>query len=143
VKGQSQDDYYGLVRKGVDVTLDTSWYIYGNGISDGVNFVVSDGSTSSGSGYTSSIVLDNQWHHIVAVWDANGDGKSRLYVDGQLDSTAPTAMTTNIQDTTIPIQIGRYNSANRFFEGLIDEVRIYNKALQQSEIEVIYNTEKP
>ena len=73
------------------------------------------------------------WHHIVAVWD----GVSvKIYVDGEDDSqiaiengtvtTITTAANTKIGlDTT---------SVAHYFNGLIDEVRIWDKALRSEDI---------
>ena len=72
------------------------------------------------------------WHHVAGTFDGN---QIRLYVDGSLADSMD--YTGAIATTTFPVNIGR-NSENpdRLYEGAIDEVRIYNRAL--SEAEVLY-----
>ena len=72
-----------------------------------------------------SIITDGNWHHIGFVWD----GSNRtLYVDD-------VAVTTDTQDDLgstnggLYIGAGRTLDAGSFFSGLIDDVRIYNRAI--------------
>ena len=44
----------------------------------------------------------------------------------------------NMFQDTKPLLIGAVNGLNRYFNGLIDEARIYNRALTDSEITVLY-----
>ncbi len=77
--------------------------------------------------------FNGAWHHVAGTFDGN---QLRLYVDGNLaDSMDHTGA---IATTTYPVNIGR-NSQNvdRFYEGAIDEVRIYNRALSEGEIRYI------
>ena len=77
--------------------------------------------------------FNGAWHHVAGTFDGN---QLRLYVDGNLaDSMDHTGA---IATTTYPVNIGR-NSQNvdRFYEGAIDEVRIYNRALSEGEIRYV------
>jgi hypothetical protein len=72
----------------------------------------------------------NQWHHILCV---NEGQKISIYFDGKLDESKSRhgAMGTN----KFPVCIGENaERPNRFFDGLIDDVRVYNYALSESEI---------
>ena len=73
-----------------------------------------------------------EWTHLAAV--KGRDNSMRLYVNGvvQQDTSSCTATLTN----AVHLQIGRYGSA--YFEGLIDEVRIYNETLSNSVIKEHY-----
>ena len=95
---------------------------------------------SSGVDVTSTTsVNDGDWHHIVFLRD--GD-TLRLYVDKTQEDTGDVTGIT-IPDTTRPIWIGKdLSSGNIFFNGLIDEVRIYSKALSASEVTKNYNNGK-
>jgi hypothetical protein len=76
------------------------------------------------------ILNNNQWHHIVAVRD--GGGQNSIYVDGVLDGTTGAG---NVVLTANPlISIGGNTLDNRYFNGLIDEVAIYHRALSAGEI---------
>jgi hypothetical protein len=63
----------------------------------------------------------------------------KVYVNGVLDNSTSTAVGP-IQSTSSNVNIGRrsYPGAESPFNGLIDEVRIYNKALSQDEILWLY-----
>jgi len=57
----------------------------------------------------------------------------RLYVNGVLVSSL--AVTGTLPTSTNPLQIGGDRFYGQFFQGMIDEVRIYNRALTQAEIQ--------
>ncbi|MDP4009584.1 MAG: DUF2341 domain-containing protein [Candidatus Shapirobacteria bacterium] len=81
----------------------------------------------------------NQWHQIVAVLsrDTSLTGTKYLYVDGNLVSSGTYATKANA--TSTPLYIGKYNGSGAFWEGLIDEVKIYNTALTAEDIKLDYN----
>ena len=73
-----------------------------------------------------------QWHHVVATFD--GD-TMQLYHDGVLAET--TSGAGMLLDQSRPFLIGARSdagAAGAFFTGSIDDVRIYNKVLNQDEI---------
>ena len=75
---------------------------------------------------------DGLWHQAVIVH--NGSADTRLYVDGALktSTTAPTSI--SVANTSL-LEIGHYtNLASSYFGGLIDDVRLYNRALADTEI---------
>ena len=77
----------------------------------------------------------NAWTHVAATYDG---GNLRLYVNGALIRTQ--AVSGNISETTGAFRIGGNSSWGEYFSGLIDEVRIYNHALTQAEIQSDMNT---
>ena len=84
--------------------------------------------------YGSRNVYDGQWHHMAGVYDGTN---MFLYVDGTLDVSQPA--TGSISQNSSPLCIGQTaESTGYFFNGLIDEASIYNRALTASEIQSIY-----
>jgi chitodextrinase len=80
-------------------------------------------------------IADNQWHHLAIVY--NGSVK-QLYTDGQLNVSKN--FTQKFSTNNFPIRIGHNAEfASAYFNGLLDEVRIYNRALSGQEILDIYN----
>jgi len=75
---------------------------------------------------------NNNWHHVAGVCD---EKTLKVYMDGDLMATKKLSKPGVIGPTDKPWNIGR-NATNteRFFNGFIDEVKIYNKALSQREI---------
>ncbi|MBI2439308.1 MAG: hypothetical protein HYV45_01755 [Candidatus Moranbacteria bacterium] len=103
------------------------------------NFEIADGTdyvslTSSTSGKN-----DGLWHHVVAT--AEKGQAMKIYVDGVLDGTAAETTIGNI-DSSMYFSIGALTTdgSNYYhpFDGSIDDVRIYNKALSQAEVANLY-----
>jgi hypothetical protein len=80
-------------------------------------------------GASSGPIMDNQWHHVAAVFDGSN---SKFYLDGVLKETVPFSGTPALN--TRDLFIGKHYSLGRYFHGIIDEVRIYNRALSDTEI---------
>lgn len=80
----------------------------------------------------------NQWHHIVGTWDGS---IASIYIDGELKNSATTAAYTIAHDSTA-LALGTETTSgvkDVWFNGIIDEARIYNKALDAQEISALYN----
>jgi hypothetical protein len=71
----------------------------------------------------------NTWSHLAATYDG---ARMRLYVNGVEVSSR--AQTGTIAPSTGPLTIGGDGLYGQYFAGLIDEVRVYNRALTASEI---------
>ncbi|MCX7992144.1 MAG: hypothetical protein N2651_00610, partial [Fimbriimonadales bacterium] len=93
----------------------------------------SSGSVWGGDdGLNAGFIADGRWHHIAFVVDAWG---GRLYVDGELRASRAWNGTPGATTTTIPFSIGYYNSpVGGYFSGLIDEVRVWNRARSRTEL---------
>lgn len=81
---------------------------------------------------STTTVFDDTWHHIAFVND--GDGNARLYVDGVEDATNfdYTHVDTSPNRTSIGAHLR--STAAGFFNGIIDDVRVYDNALSQSDV---------
>ena len=76
----------------------------------------------------------NTWTHLAATYDG---AQLRLYVNGvQAGSRAQTG---NMLISTAPLRVGGNAVWTEFFAGLIDEVRVYNRALSAAEIQADMN----
>ncbi|MBI3417875.1 MAG: putative Ig domain-containing protein [Verrucomicrobia bacterium] len=83
-------------------------------------------------------ILLGQWMHVATTYDA-ATGVVRLFVNGDLDSEA-TSSGGPIQPCLANLQIGAIGTQNTggVFEGLIDEVALFNRALPPEEIQKLY-----
>lgn len=73
----------------------------------------------------------NTWYHIAGTYDGS---EIRLYLNGVLQASAP--LSGPIDYIGYPIMIGNYpHPAPHNFEGTIDEVRIWDRALPKGEIQ--------
>ena len=95
----------------------------------------SDGSTWETLINPSDTLSIGEWYHIVATNDLS---IARLYLNGVEIGTDTTPVTTKMTNTNI-VDIGA-SGGTRYFKGLIDEVRIYNRALSPAEILQHYNS---
>ncbi|MEZ7129487.1 LamG-like jellyroll fold domain-containing protein [Nonomuraea sp. AD125B] len=77
----------------------------------------------------------NTWTHLTATYDAT---TLRLYVNGT--QVAQTAKTGSIRTDNGVLRIGGNSLWGEYFAGLIDEVRLYNRALTPTEIQTDLNT---
>ena len=93
--------------------------------------------------YGTHPVNDGNWHHIAVVLedDESADiSEVFLYIDGHRDTIAgvsPRAINTSIAQD---VRIGVFYVGQRYFQGLIDDVRIYNRALTGAEIREMYKS---
>jgi hypothetical protein len=81
--------------------------------------------------------------HLVMVYDgATISGSTiRLYVNGsEVSYVSPSSLTGDLSQDSEPWEIGAHGNGSMFWQGLIDEVAIWNKALTVSEISEIYNS---
>jgi hypothetical protein len=80
-------------------------------------------------------VSTTAWTHLAYTYDG---ANMRMYVNGVLVRTV--ARTGNITVSTGPLRIGGNEVWGEFFTGLIDDVRVYNRALTLAEVQADMNT---
>ncbi len=80
--------------------------------------------------------LDGKWHYVAGVRDTRS-GMAYLYIDGKLEDNITD--TTNTTIDSGEIHIGNNVNGNYWFNGTIDEVRIWRRALSPQEINASYN----
>jgi hypothetical protein len=140
IQGLVTSDFYGLeISSGFQSRI-------------GVNFFLS---TDSGNSWPmisevnggGAVVSAGDWHHIAGTYDGSA---LQLYVDGQpygyaLSHTGNISPMASGSFLALGSEAGRLFCggccAGRDFNGLLDEVTIYNRALDASEIEDIYNAD--
>jgi len=97
------------------------------------------------SKYPSYTLPAGQFRYVTAVYNT---GNIRIYVDGQIVAEK-TVVHSGTLDNLYDVLIGSYfendgtlvvaSSQQRTFDGLIDELRIYNRAISEAEIRQLYN----
>ena len=90
-----------------------------------------------------SEMYDGSWHHVAFVWEGASPGTIRAYWDGQekpVTYGSQNAWEGNYNRTAFHV-IGRedLNNNNYFFAGQIDDVRMYDHALSEIEIQAAMN----
>jgi hypothetical protein len=93
------------------------------------------GNTGSGAGYNdnSMIVNDDVWHHVISL---RRSGMVMIYADGMFQFSYLYSGTVTVNTNLI---FGKHGTKNEsYYEGMLDEVRIYNRALSTDEISGLY-----
>jgi hypothetical protein len=117
------DDYQAIVSKGED-----AYRIQRNGTGDSIWFTITPYTINAGAAGTLS-VNDGKWHHITATYD---NEFIRLYIDGYPDGETEYADGISVGESSL--LIGENIGYERSFNGLIDEVRIYEIGLPYDRI---------
>ena len=85
---------------------------------------------------------DGNWHHVVATYESGVSLGQKLYVDGQLLGEINSQ--SQIYTSSIPFLIGaKQTTSIQGFEGLIDEVGLFNTILSASDVTAIYGSGVP
>ena len=89
--------------------------------------------------YSSTTPALNTWYFVAGVYDASAR-TMKVYVNGVLaNGTLRGTVPSSQLSSTFNANIGR-RSGGFYFKGIIDEVRVYNRALSQAEIQSDMNT---
>jgi prepilin-type N-terminal cleavage/methylation domain-containing protein len=83
-----------------------------------------------------TLIAGGGWHLVVGTW-SSATGAFNVYLDGNLDGSA--TFSGSALGTGVSTFIGQSTSGGLFFNGIIDDVRVYNRALSAAEIQAIYN----
>ncbi len=108
---------------------------YGLDITSGnmLRFFGYNGTTAVGDTTGISFTTLNQWTHVVGTFDGT---YWIIYINGNLTRNISSVAT--LTTTTATLKIGYRSNNNNYFNGSIDEVRIYNRSLSASEVYQLY-----
>ncbi|MBN1804638.1 MAG: hypothetical protein JW837_05265 [Sedimentisphaerales bacterium] len=95
-----------------------------------IEFFIYDGDWHSINYTTGLESLNGEWHHMAGTYDGE---YLKLYIDGQLVDTV--AYSSTIGTANHPVTMAENSQATgRFFDGMLDDARIYNHAMTEAEI---------
>ncbi|MCP3940026.1 MAG: hypothetical protein GY710_00895 [Desulfobacteraceae bacterium] len=128
-----------------DGTIMAKAPLIGNWARGGKSLFVRNGTLQFDVGWvgvlnSGAAVNDGQWHHVVVIGQINSGcsvDTVKLYVDGELKATKDSWNIDTFSDKGMAIKIGCTNDdfpSVPYFDGLIDDVRIYNRILDIGEI---------
>jgi hypothetical protein len=85
-------------------------------------------------------VADNSWHHVAGIYTGS---KGHIYIDGvedllSRDDFDPGGAVNDSSENLLVARDNRMGEPDFFFAGLIDDVRIYNRALSAGEVAQLY-----
>jgi parallel beta-helix repeat protein len=132
---RNNPDFTRVVSKGGAIYQYALAYGYAAGGTSGkLRFYINNGSTVK-QAVTTTDITEQRWYHIVGTYDGSF---IRIYVDGIEENNAD--MTGNIAGSAANLGIGSEGDGGLPFNGTIDEVSIWSRALNASEISEHYNT---
>ncbi len=104
-------------------------------------------STDNGTGCnmtTAAGAWTTGWHHVAIVYDGSltgaGTARLKLYIDGVNSAlTIGTGgLPATLQPSTAPFEIGRWQGIGRYWDGAVDEVAMWSRALSATEVLQLY-----
>jgi len=121
-------------------TTDFGFYDYGNGY---IYFLPDSTVTNRGYYQVNGLYTANSWVHIVMVFDGTATGNSnrlKAYINGvKLVLPIYGTIPSTTQTATSNLLIGKSTTRNTYFDGLIDQARIFPSALTQEDVTKLYN----
>jgi hypothetical protein len=101
-----------------------------------LNFYTNWNSSPSDGVYISNPLSESTWYHVGFVFNS---GQANAYINGSLTTS------TIFDNVVLPLHAGRifrigddYGFRSEIWSGVIDDIRIYNRALSASEIQTLY-----
>ena len=121
---------------------DLQWWLGCEGGTGNTRFRLTDNSdTGDGVTLTGAVAInDGNWHHVVGVRDAANDDVI-LYVDGvKVAENTSAVFSSGFESSLAELNLGYLDLPSFFrFEGTLDEVAIYDRALSATEVQQHYN----
>lgn len=118
---------------------DHSWRLQRDFLGHSVLFSITGVNHSTFNGHppidlpATGVVDDGKWHHVAAVYDGTHEA---IYIDGNLDVACPCSGFPSVDGSSV--EIGSSSDApTRTFNGELNDLRIYNRALSSSEIKIL------
>ncbi|MEQ8857041.1 MAG: LamG domain-containing protein [Pseudomonadales bacterium] len=98
-----------------------------------------DASGTTRSFTSTATVSANRWYHVAFTYRS---GRQVMYLDGV--DVGSTAFAGNLITNNLPLQIGQdQNFAGRHWNGLLDEVKIFDRALSATQVSTVMNQTRP
>jgi hypothetical protein len=98
-------------------------------------FTTSDGNLHFSTAGVGSVSTDtvplNEWSHVAAMVIA---GSHAYYINGQASGGGGAGIVLPGLNNTAPVTFGNIDETARFFQGMLDDVRVYNRALSEEEV---------
>ena len=104
---------------------------------DGFAFRASDGSGQV-TDYTSATILEDTWYCLTVTRKTVGSNHEyRIYINESEDADTSTATLVDVS-TSSPMMVGKDSTPNRYYKNIIDEPKVYNRALSLAEVSKNY-----
>ena len=135
VKWNGGDEWQRIFDFGND-TIEYMYLVPDAGGDAGLRFAISTGGEGAEQDINAPALTVGQWTYLVVTIDPENNG--RLYVNGELVDTNPNITLNPIDIRSTLNYIGKSNFSDPEFNGLVDDLKIYNYARATEEIALEY-----
>jgi hypothetical protein len=134
VKLNTLGKWHGLVAKGNTNTDISHNYALEIDNLNNARCILGD-STAAIVAVSTTTLTTGTFYHLACTWDGTN---LKLYINGSQNQSV--AQTITPAPNTSPLYIGQFGASNDFASGVIDDVRLYNRALSATEVTTDMNT---
>jgi len=125
-----------VVNKG-----DSAWRISNNGTTTGMHFGFENGTRGWQAANSATQLNLSEWYHVCGVYDTSVGAK--IYINGAEDGSNPDKEGITISTYNVWIGDNSQTSDRRYWDGLIDELKIYDRALSVDEVRYLAGERAP
>lgn len=124
----------------VDMSSGFSSSGWGTGVNSGSSLRATTYGKKDYNSPSTALLTSNNWHHLAYVFKGNPISQIAMYVDGQLVSQESSSAT-GVNNTSGRFIIGglALSSSPQFFNGQVDDLRIYDHEMSTLEVEELYS----
>ncbi len=113
---------------------DSSWRISSNNLTQGMHFAFEDGSRGWQAANSATLLNLGEWYHVAGTYDTRVGAK--IYINGVVDGSNSDVLGLTL--STYNVYIGENAQAvNRFWDGLIDEIYLFDRSFEAEEIQAL------
>lgn len=123
---------------------DTGYNVYIDDATDKVTAVANDGTDQYKLESTTTFTATG-WHHFALVWNDTASSQTKLYIDGADNSATATGTFGNVNSlaNALAFRLAAESDNGNPFDGKLDEMRVYSRALSADEIADLYRLTTP
>jgi hypothetical protein len=133
----STGDWRAILAKGNDNV--NAHYNYGMEFASNDHIEIDVGGGTTGTKVVESTILQNDlinWHHHAVVWNGS---QIKYYYDGVPVGTGWAQAAPSVGNAA-NLFFGQFGTGGDFFSGVIDELRLYNRALTAQDVVTLYSS---
>jgi hypothetical protein len=130
----SGDGWQTFVSKGPMSGTNENWAYFINSGGRHTHFVITPNGGRQTYNSSMQAFEPQQWHFTAGVYDGTA---VKIYMDGEFDQEYPISGDTTPNDSTL--RIGHREGSSHWWNGVLDEIAVFNRALSENEINAIMN----
>jgi hypothetical protein len=110
---------------------------------DGLHAIIRDSASATLETSVAGVFDDGEWHHVVATRQGSDEGAVTLTLWGDGTMSTPASGDIALTETALELRVGaRAIEDPRHFAGDVDELQMYNRALDDAQVQLLYDTNR-